>query len=92
MSDNLKVVWAEFSTLSWVVLCQRSIYGVANVQPLLELKTRSTGFVLLAPAPRLQTSMDFTSSGLQKKLMVVSTGSDVKSDFRFFLAPEINLV
>ncbi len=40
MGENLKVVWAEFSTLSWAVL--QNVYNSWPVQawPSLDLKTR----------------------------------------------------
>ncbi len=43
MEGNLKVVWAEFSTLSQVVLLFCSISTWYYTQPLLELKTRPSG-------------------------------------------------
>ncbi len=40
MGENLKVVWAEFSTLSWVVLVYCVVSAWHGMQPLLELKTQ----------------------------------------------------
>jgi hypothetical protein len=37
--DNLKVVWAEFSTLSWAVFVLNEIAWPGQVRPHLELKT-----------------------------------------------------
>jgi hypothetical protein len=40
MGENLKVVWAEFSTLSWAVL--QNVHNTSPIQtrPSLDLKTR----------------------------------------------------
>ncbi len=40
--ENLKVVWAEFSTLSCAVLLDNNVKNAAFTQPLLKLKTQST--------------------------------------------------
>ncbi len=40
MGDNLKVIWAEFSTLSQAVLLHINISAFVLVQPILELKTK----------------------------------------------------
>jgi hypothetical protein len=40
MGDNLKVVLAEFSTISLSVLLQSRLRCMVDMQPLLELKTR----------------------------------------------------
>ncbi len=40
MGENLKVVWAEFSNLSQVILLSCTISAWHDMQPLLELKTR----------------------------------------------------
>jgi hypothetical protein len=40
MEDNLKVIWAEFSTLSLAVLLCGTASVLTYKRPLLELKTR----------------------------------------------------
>ncbi len=37
--ENLKVVWDEFSTLSWALLGPVQSECIVGIQPLLELKT-----------------------------------------------------
>jgi hypothetical protein len=40
MGENIKVVWAKFSTLSWAVLVMSTIVWHIQTRPHLELKNR----------------------------------------------------
>ncbi len=58
--ENLEVVWANFSTLSWAVLFQRNV----SAWPSLELKTRSR-FHLISSGLSIQGILTKWESSVQ---------------------------
>ncbi len=61
MGDNLKVVWAKFSTLTKAALLCVQWYGLYQHCPSLELKTRPSGLYY-----KHVTIVNYASSGVNK--------------------------